>query len=93
MTMLNEFKNQNRNQTQNNPYEFDPCTRHDKLKILSIICSFKLNKKVCFDCNTRKSPLWRMGPLGANTLCNACGLRYKRINNTKSKNKQKTYHY
>ena len=83
--MFNEFKNQ--------------YNQYDKLKILSIICSFKLNKtKVCFVCNTHKSPLWRTGPLGQNTLCNACGIRYKRINNTRStinknKIKQKTYHY
>ena len=95
--MLNEFKNQNQNQNQNqnNQYDCDSgaCTQQDKLKILSLICCFKLNKKVCFVCNTRKSPMWRAGPLGPNTLCNACGLRYKRINNTKSKNKRKTYHY
>jgi len=54
--------------------------KYDKLKILSKICSFKLNtKKVCFFCNTFKSPMWRNGPLGQNTLCNACGLRYTRI--------------
>ncbi|KAL2342223.1 hypothetical protein Fmac_010163 [Flemingia macrophylla] len=29
-----------------------------------------------FNCKTRKSPLWRKGPLGPKTLCNACGLQY-----------------
>ena len=35
---------------------------------------------VCADCRTTDSPEWRKGPLGAKSLCNACGLRYaKRI--------------
>ncbi|KAJ1419974.1 Zinc finger, GATA-type [Sesbania bispinosa] len=27
-------------------------------------------------CKTRKTPLWRKGPLGPKTLCNACGIYY-----------------
>jgi hypothetical protein len=30
----------------------------------------------CRQCNTRETPEWRKGPLGKNTLCNACGLKY-----------------
>ena len=33
--------------------------------------------KVCANCRTQKTPLWRNGPLGPKTLCNACGVRYK----------------
>ena len=33
--------------------------------------------KVCANCLTQKTPLWRNGPLGPKTLCNACGVRYK----------------
>ncbi|RDY02820.1 GATA transcription factor 29, partial [Mucuna pruriens] len=29
-----------------------------------------------FYCKTRRTPLWRKGPLGPQTLCNACGLQY-----------------
>jgi len=69
-----------------NQYDSNSCTQHDKLKILSMICSFKLNKKkICFLCNISKSPMWRNGPLGQNTLCNACGLRYMRINKNNTK--------
>ncbi|XP_047317387.1 GATA zinc finger domain-containing protein 9-like [Impatiens glandulifera] len=32
----------------------------------------------CCNCATRSSPLWRKGPMGKNTLCNACGIRYKK---------------
>lgn len=32
----------------------------------------------CANCNTQTTPLWRNGPLGAKTLCNACGVRDNR---------------
>lgn len=31
----------------------------------------------CSHCLVQKTPQWRTGPLGAKTLCNACGVRYK----------------
>ncbi|CAK7339207.1 unnamed protein product [Dovyalis caffra] len=36
--------------------------------------------KTCSDanCETINTPMWRRGPLGANTLCNACGIRYRK---------------
>jgi hypothetical protein len=33
--------------------------------------------KTCAFCRTQKTPLWRNGPFGAKTLCNACGVRFK----------------
>ncbi|XP_031499506.1 GATA transcription factor 15-like [Nymphaea colorata] len=33
----------------------------------------------CADCKTEKTPLWRNGPLGPKSLCNACGIRYKKL--------------
>lgn len=33
--------------------------------------------KRCSHCEAVDTPQWRLGPLGPNTLCNACGLRYK----------------
>ncbi|KHN03949.1 GATA transcription factor 16 [Glycine soja] len=35
-------------------------------------------KKCCADCKTTKTPLWRGGPAGPKTLCNACGIRYRK---------------
>eukprot|EP01102_Stenamoeba_stenopodia_P004344 TRINITY_DN1465_c0_g1_i2.p1 TRINITY_DN1465_c0_g1~~TRINITY_DN1465_c0_g1_i2.p1 ORF type:complete len:523 (-),score=111.65 TRINITY_DN1465_c0_g1_i2:436-2004(-) len=32
----------------------------------------------CSYCHTRETPVWRLGPKGAKTLCNACGIRWKR---------------
>ncbi|XXG74355.1 hypothetical protein AAC387_Pa07g3095 [Persea americana] len=34
--------------------------------------------RVCTDCNTSKTPLWRGGPAGPKSLCNACGIRYRK---------------
>ncbi|CAE6354893.1 unnamed protein product [Rhizoctonia solani] len=39
---------------------------------------------VCVTCGRTDSPEWRKGPLGAKTLCNACGLRWAK-RNTKRK--------
>ncbi|KAJ9681802.1 hypothetical protein PVL29_017938 [Vitis rotundifolia] len=35
-------------------------------------------KKCCTDCKTTKTPLWRGGPAGPKSLCNACGIRYRK---------------
>ncbi|XP_030458713.1 GATA transcription factor 29-like [Syzygium oleosum] len=29
-------------------------------------------------CNATTSPMWRRGPLGPKTLCNACGIKYRK---------------
>uniref|UniRef100_A0A7N0V648 GATA-type domain-containing protein n=1 Tax=Kalanchoe fedtschenkoi TaxID=63787 RepID=A0A7N0V648_KALFE len=34
--------------------------------------------RVCSDCNTTRTPLWRSGPQGPKTLCNACGIRQRK---------------
>ncbi|KAK4271172.1 hypothetical protein QN277_019904 [Acacia crassicarpa] len=36
--------------------------------------------RICtnFKCRTRNTPMWRRGPLGPKTLCNACGIQYKK---------------
>ncbi|KAF8039834.1 hypothetical protein BT93_B2142 [Corymbia citriodora subsp. variegata] len=31
----------------------------------------------CVHCAATESPMWRAGPMGPKTLCNACGIRYK----------------
>lgn len=32
----------------------------------------------CVHCRNTETPLWRAGPDGPKTLCNACGVRYKK---------------
>ncbi|XP_002516445.3 putative GATA transcription factor 22 [Ricinus communis] len=36
------------------------------------------NIRVCSDCNTTTTPLWRSGPRGPKSLCNACGIRQRK---------------
>ncbi|KAL5733524.1 hypothetical protein ACOSP7_032868 [Xanthoceras sorbifolium] len=31
-----------------------------------------------YNCNTNDTPMWRRGPLGHKTLCNACGIKYRK---------------
>ncbi|KAF1002555.1 GATA transcription factor 15-like [Apium graveolens] len=35
-------------------------------------------KKSCSDCKTTRTPLWRGGPSGPKSLCNACGIKYNK---------------
>ena len=34
--------------------------------------------QACVQCGQTKTPLWRSGPAGPKTLCNACGVHYQR---------------
>ncbi|XP_008797761.3 putative GATA transcription factor 22 [Phoenix dactylifera] len=34
--------------------------------------------RVCSNCSTTKTPLWRSGPQGPKSLCNACGIRQRK---------------
>ncbi|XP_038685132.1 GATA transcription factor 5-like [Tripterygium wilfordii] len=31
-----------------------------------------------YNCRTSCTPMWRKGPLGLNTLCNSCGIKYRK---------------
>ncbi|KAJ3669477.1 hypothetical protein LUZ60_011427 [Juncus effusus] len=35
-------------------------------------------ERSCSICNTTKTPLWRGGPCGPKSLCNACGIKYRK---------------
>ncbi|CAL9133877.1 unnamed protein product [Musa textilis] len=34
--------------------------------------------RFCSDCSTTKTPLWKSGPQGPKSLCNACGIRRRK---------------
>lgn len=38
----------------------------------------KMTEGFCVNCETRSTPMWRAGPAGPKSLCNACGLRWKK---------------
>ncbi|EPS64619.1 hypothetical protein M569_10161 [Genlisea aurea] len=44
----------------------------------SRVLSDGTNIKTCVDCGTSKTPLWRGGPAGPKSLCNACGIRSRK---------------
>ncbi|MEW5299212.1 MAG: hypothetical protein WDW38_005098 [Sanguina aurantia] len=37
------------------------------------------NGTCCSECGTQSTPVWRHGPSGPKTLCNACGVRHMKI--------------
>ncbi|KAL9240263.1 hypothetical protein vseg_014505 [Gypsophila vaccaria] len=52
----------------------------DKKLITEEVHSSEENErpKKCADCGTSKTPLWRGGPAGPKSLCNACGIRSRK---------------
>ncbi|KAK8582107.1 hypothetical protein V6N12_072303 [Hibiscus sabdariffa] len=38
-----------------------------------------------YNCRTNDTPMWRKGPLGPKTLCNACGIKYRKEEEKKAK--------
>ncbi|KAG9448988.1 hypothetical protein H6P81_008953 [Aristolochia fimbriata] len=47
-----------------------------------VVVSVSTSTRVCSDCNTSRTPLWRNGPAGPKSLCNACGIRYRKRGKT-----------
>ncbi|XP_021282291.1 GATA transcription factor 15-like [Herrania umbratica] len=50
----------------------------EKKSLSEAVMMSENNKKFCTDCKTTKTPLWRGGPAGPKSLCNACGIRYRK---------------
>ena len=56
----------------------------------AVACVKKLKgRQCCVQCFTFSTPQWREGPQGARTLCNACGVRYRKQLNQAKKLKGK----
>ncbi|KVH95666.1 hypothetical protein Ccrd_002249, partial [Cynara cardunculus var. scolymus] len=53
----------------------------------------KIDEKICVDCKTSKTPLWRSGPSGPKcvlqSLCNACGISYRKKKSISGSEKKK----
>ncbi|CAM8914732.1 unnamed protein product [Rhodiola kirilowii] len=47
------------------------------------------SKKSCAMCGTSKTPLWRSGPAGPKSLCNACGIKHRKRKVLMCKNPEK----
>ena len=62
-----------------NPYGPEPSEVASKLANKKGAKSRNRSKTtVCLNCGSMDTPQWRVGPLGPRTLCNACGVRYKK---------------
>ncbi|XP_023888955.1 GATA transcription factor 5 isoform X2 [Quercus suber] len=62
----------------NNMFNFvEPAKKKQKKKSAVQTGSGTQFQRRCSHCQVQKTPQWRTGPLGAKTLCNACGVRYK----------------
>ncbi|TVU21000.1 hypothetical protein EJB05_30609 [Eragrostis curvula] len=35
-------------------------------------------RRSCVECRATTTPMWRSGPTGPRSLCNACGIRYRK---------------
>ncbi|WCJ24189.1 GATA transcription factor 1 [Euphorbia peplus] len=49
----------------------------ENLKKVKPTVTSSTSGRKCQHCGAEKTPQWRAGPLGAKTLCNACGVRFK----------------
>lgn len=64
--------------------ESDPSIPSSHQEAAVLPCSFKSGHgyngplRICSLCGTSKTPLWRSGPAGPKSLCNACGIRVKK---------------
>ncbi|XP_042513085.1 GATA transcription factor 8-like [Macadamia integrifolia] len=52
--------------------------RSAKVAVLNTGNGSENGNKACNFCKTNNTPLWRNGPHGRKTLCNACGIRLKK---------------
>ncbi|XP_023515141.1 GATA transcription factor 15-like [Cucurbita pepo subsp. pepo] len=47
-----------------------------------LLCIEPQKQRTCHHCRTTRTPLWRAGPAGPRSLCNACGIRYRKLKNS-----------
>ncbi|KAH7439649.1 hypothetical protein KP509_04G070700 [Ceratopteris richardii] len=65
-------------------YNEDSASHHSARATMNAIngrrqqCNVLPGGRICSRCKTRKTPLWRNGPKGPKSLCNACGIRFKK---------------
>ncbi|KAJ8749418.1 hypothetical protein K2173_025462 [Erythroxylum novogranatense] len=61
------------------PLIMDSNAKGSKTEDMNNSTNTKCNElKSCVDCHTTRTPCWRSGPDGPRTLCNACGIRYRK---------------
>uniref|UniRef100_M8C866 Uncharacterized protein n=1 Tax=Aegilops tauschii TaxID=37682 RepID=M8C866_AEGTA len=56
----------------------EPCYYHQQQGRGGAAGHDQLLDRRCANCGTASTPLWRNGPRGPKSLCNACGIRFKK---------------
>ncbi|EFJ35659.1 hypothetical protein SELMODRAFT_405209 [Selaginella moellendorffii] len=57
----------------------DPCSTRSRFRGVDAHVDPRNVPRICAHCGTSSTPLWRNGPLGPKSLCNACGIRFKKV--------------
>ncbi|KAG8045394.1 hypothetical protein GUJ93_ZPchr0008g11957 [Zizania palustris] len=42
------------------------------------VAADEAGRRGCVECRATTTPMWRSGPTGPRSLCNACGIRYRK---------------
>ncbi|CAD6334573.1 unnamed protein product [Miscanthus lutarioriparius] len=51
---------------------------HHKVIGIAPAPAAEAGRPCCVECHTTATPMWRGGPTGPRSLCNACGIRYRK---------------
>ncbi|XP_011019465.1 PREDICTED: putative GATA transcription factor 22 [Populus euphratica] len=80
MRLMQKMTNSNCSETDHKPMKFMLKFHNQQYQNNEINSSSNSNSniRVCSDCNTTSTPLWRSGPRGPKSLCNACGIRQRK---------------
>ncbi|KAJ0239023.1 hypothetical protein HA466_0235420 [Hirschfeldia incana] len=70
---VSNFTNTNKNTSKTSTYSVLPSSN----RRVSGGGDIPLDRR-CTNCDTTSTPLWRNGPRGPKSLCNACGIRFKK---------------
>ncbi|CAM0957670.1 unnamed protein product [Alopecurus aequalis] len=52
-------------------------SHHKVIGVASSVAA-EARRMCCVECRTTTTPMWRSGPTGPRSLCNACGIRYRK---------------
>ncbi|KAJ6994699.1 GATA transcription factor 22 [Populus alba x Populus x berolinensis] len=78
MRLMQKMTSSNCSETDHKPMKFMLKFHNQQYQNNEINSSSNSNIRVCSDCNTTSTPLWRSGPRGPKSLCNACGIRQRK---------------
>eukprot|EP00878_Enallax_costatus_P018125 GHUV01019070.1.p1 GENE.GHUV01019070.1~~GHUV01019070.1.p1 ORF type:complete len:584 (+),score=148.65 GHUV01019070.1:628-2379(+) len=57
----------------------EPSSPKNKKRVAGRMAAHPTSGHCCTQCGAVSTPVWRAGPAGPKTLCNACGVRYMKV--------------